>query len=86
VIRDDGATVANERRAYAENVAGEFFVDSRCIDCDNCWHDWEQLLASTRLLLDYPFEWILPAHGRYGHLEWEAMRPLIAEVARSGAA
>jgi len=51
-----------------------------------CWHDWEQLLASTRLLLDYPFEWILPAHGRYGHLEWEAMRPLIAEVARSGAA
>ena len=51
-----------------------------------CWYDWEHLLASTRLLLDHPFEWILPAHGRYGHLEWEQMRPLIAEVARSGEA
>jgi len=53
---------------------------------NHCWYDWGRLLASVRLLLDTPFEWILPAHGRYGHQAWARMRPMIAEVARSGAA
>jgi len=56
-----------------------------CFD-RHCWYDWGTLLASVHLLLDTPFEWILPAHGRYGHLEWATMRPMIAEAARSGAA
>lgn len=28
--------MANHNRAYAENVAGDFFVDNTCIDCDLC--------------------------------------------------
>ena len=28
--------MANSNRAYAENVAGNFFVDDTCIDCDLC--------------------------------------------------
>ncbi len=51
-----------------------------------CWYDWGRLLASVRLLLDHPFEWLLPAHGRYGHLPWPQMRRDLAEVARRGAA
>src|SRR5215472_15518541 len=30
--------MANPTRAYSENVAGEFFVDETCIDCDLCRH------------------------------------------------
>src|SRR3977135_698465 len=28
--------MANPRKRVAENVAGDFFVDSTCIDCDAC--------------------------------------------------
>ena len=28
--------MANAKRAYPENVSGDFFVDSTCIDCDTC--------------------------------------------------
>src|SRR5215831_7812926 len=28
--------MANVNRAYSENVAGDFFVDDTCIDCDLC--------------------------------------------------
>src|SRR5438552_2363659 len=28
--------MANSKRAYAENVPGDFFVDDTCIDCDLC--------------------------------------------------
>jgi ferredoxin len=28
--------MANSNRAYAENAAGNFFVDDTCIDCDQC--------------------------------------------------
>src|SRR5436190_14998553 len=28
--------MANPKNAYAENVAGNFFVDDTCIDCDLC--------------------------------------------------
>src|SRR5215510_8467483 len=28
--------MANLKRAYPENVAGNFFVDDTCIDCDLC--------------------------------------------------
>src|SRR5438132_3390584 len=29
-------SMANPNRAYPENVAGNFFVDDTCIDCDLC--------------------------------------------------
>src|SRR5206468_12878507 len=28
--------MANKKRAYSENVPGDFFVDDTCIDCDLC--------------------------------------------------
>ncbi|HEX3999946.1 MAG TPA: ferredoxin [Pirellulales bacterium] len=28
--------MANFKKRVAENVAGDFFVDSTCIDCDTC--------------------------------------------------
>lgn len=54
-----------------------------CFD-RHCWYDWGALLASVHLLLDHPFEWILPAHGRYGHRKWAQMRPMIAQASRDG--
>ena len=29
-----------------------------------CWYDWDELVASTRRLAAYEFEWVLPGHGR----------------------
>jgi glyoxylase-like metal-dependent hydrolase (beta-lactamase superfamily II)/ferredoxin len=34
---------------------------------DACWHDWDQLVESTRRLQAQRFEWILPGHGRRCH-------------------
>ena len=28
--------MANTKRAYSDNVSGDFFVDETCIDCDMC--------------------------------------------------
>jgi glyoxylase-like metal-dependent hydrolase (beta-lactamase superfamily II)/ferredoxin len=34
---------------------------------DACWHDWDELVESTRRLATHRFEWILPGHGRRCH-------------------
>jgi len=34
---------------------------------DVCWYDWDELRRSTERLAEYPFEWILPGHGRRCH-------------------
>src|SRR5476649_1747077 len=31
-----GSVMANPKKRVPENVAGDFFVDSTCIDCDTC--------------------------------------------------
>ena len=31
-----GKTMADAANKYAENVAGKFYVDDQCIDCDLC--------------------------------------------------
>src|SRR3977135_921821 len=31
-----GSIMANPKKRVPENVAGDFFVDSTCIDCDAC--------------------------------------------------
>ena len=33
-----------------------------------CWYSWPELVRSTASLLDEPFEWVLPGHGRRAHL------------------
>ena len=35
---------------------------------DVCWYDWDEQRASMTRLLGYPFEWVLPGHGRRVHL------------------
>lgn len=39
-----------------------------------CWFDWNQLVASTRRLREYRFEWVLPGHGRRAHYPVAQMR------------
>jgi glyoxylase-like metal-dependent hydrolase (beta-lactamase superfamily II)/ferredoxin len=29
-----------------------------------CWYSWAEQIRSMERLLDYPFEWVLPGHGR----------------------
>ena len=29
-----------------------------------CWYDWGEQTRSMELLLEFPFEWVLPGHGR----------------------
>ncbi len=32
-----------------------------------CWYSWPEQTRSMARLLDYPFEWVLPGHGRIHH-------------------
>jgi glyoxylase-like metal-dependent hydrolase (beta-lactamase superfamily II)/ferredoxin len=41
---------------------------------DYCWYDWGRLVRSTRRLLDYRFEWLLPGHGHPVRLPAPRMR------------
>jgi glyoxylase-like metal-dependent hydrolase (beta-lactamase superfamily II)/ferredoxin len=41
---------------------------------DVCWHDWGEQTASMRRLADWEFDWVLPGHGRRGHLPAANMR------------
>ncbi|HEV2522906.1 MAG TPA: MBL fold metallo-hydrolase [Candidatus Acidoferrales bacterium] len=40
---------------------------------DVCWYSWAEQTRSMEKLLDYPFEWVLPGHGRIGHGTAEEM-------------
>lgn len=33
-----------------------------------CWYSWDEQIKSTKKLLDYTFEWVLPGHGGWDHL------------------
>ena len=41
---------------------------------DVCWHDWGEQTASMQRLADWDFDWVLPGHGRRGHLPAGRMR------------
>ena len=41
---------------------------------DVCWYSWSELIQSTRQLVNYSFEWVLPGHGRRYHADSETMR------------
>jgi glyoxylase-like metal-dependent hydrolase (beta-lactamase superfamily II)/ferredoxin len=34
---------------------------------DACWYSWAEQTHSMEKLLSYPFEWVLPGHGRIHH-------------------
>jgi glyoxylase-like metal-dependent hydrolase (beta-lactamase superfamily II) len=40
---------------------------------DACWHSWREQTASMEELRSYPFEWVLPGHGRRFHADRERM-------------
>lgn len=40
---------------------------------DACWYDWGEVIASTRRLQHFRFEWILPGHGRRCHFAQDEM-------------
>jgi len=40
---------------------------------DACWYSWSEQVHSMERLLDYSFEWVLPAHGRPVRLARAAM-------------
>ncbi|MHB8872506.1 MAG: ferredoxin [Myxococcaceae bacterium] len=81
-----------------ENAAGDFFVDSSCIDCDLCrqlapsvfdraeGRDQSYVRRSVERLLDFSFEWVLPGHGRRFHAPSPVVmkRELAALVRRMG--
>jgi glyoxylase-like metal-dependent hydrolase (beta-lactamase superfamily II)/ferredoxin len=46
---------------------------------DVCWYSWSELIKSTRRLLDYSFEWILPGHGRRYHADAVTIRHKLKE-------
>lgn len=41
---------------------------------DACWHSWSTQAESMGKLRGYPFEWVLPGHGRRFHSDRETMR------------
>jgi glyoxylase-like metal-dependent hydrolase (beta-lactamase superfamily II)/ferredoxin len=41
---------------------------------DACWYSWEAQVRSMAKLLGYPFEWVLPGHGRRYRGTREEMR------------
>lgn len=43
------------------------------------WFSWSETIRSMSRLLDYTFEWILPAHGRLAHYPADTMRNRVAE-------
>jgi len=47
---------------------------------DVCWYDWGEQTASMERLLQHPFEWVLPGHGRRGHLPWAGMGKELARL------
>lgn len=40
---------------------------------DACWHSWREQIGSMEKLRSYPFEWVLPGHGRRFHSDGETM-------------
>lgn len=46
---------------------------------DVCWYSWREQTRSMKKLLDLPFEWVLPGHGRRAHFEPEVMNARLAD-------
>jgi hypothetical protein len=87
--------MANIKKRLPENVEGEFFVDSTCIDCDACrqlapgtfaasrefcWYSWAEQTRSVARLRDFPFEWVLPGHRQRVRLAPDVMRRQVTSL------
>jgi len=45
-----------------------------------CWHSWSEQRRSMKLLLDLPFEWVLPGHGARHHAPAAEMKERIGDL------
>ncbi len=45
-----------------------------------CWYSWDEQIASTKKLLDFSFEWVLPGHGGWGYLPADQMKTELQEL------
>ncbi len=43
-----------------------------------CWYDWDEQIASTELLRQHAFEWVLPGHGPRGRASADEMQAALA--------
>jgi glyoxylase-like metal-dependent hydrolase (beta-lactamase superfamily II)/ferredoxin len=41
---------------------------------DFCWYSWDELIKSMKKLTQYKFNWVLPAHGRRYHADYDTMQ------------
>lgn len=41
---------------------------------DFCWYSWDELVKSMEKLTKYQFNWVLPAHGRRYHADYDIMQ------------
>ena len=46
---------------------------------DVAWYSWPEQTRSMKRLLDLPFEWVLPGHGRRAHLPAAVMQQKLRE-------
>jgi glyoxylase-like metal-dependent hydrolase (beta-lactamase superfamily II)/ferredoxin len=47
-----------------------------------CWYSWTEQVRSMERLLTYPFEWVLPGHGRRLHRPAPIMRAEVEDLIR----
>jgi glyoxylase-like metal-dependent hydrolase (beta-lactamase superfamily II) len=47
-----------------------------------CWYSWKDLVVSMERLAEYPFEWVLPGHGRRYHADLDTMATAMQECLR----
>lgn len=45
-----------------------------------CWYSWPEQTISMRRLLQYRFEWLMPGHGGWGHLDLQKMHAMMVEL------
>jgi glyoxylase-like metal-dependent hydrolase (beta-lactamase superfamily II)/ferredoxin len=45
-----------------------------------CWYSWERQTESMSKLKDFSFEWVLPGHGRRGHLKKAEMHKQLSDL------
>ncbi|GJQ14964.1 hypothetical protein GpartN1_g6755.t1 [Galdieria partita] len=82
-----GSTVLIDKRngvAFTgDHLAFDVEMGELCAFPQVCWYSWKQQKSSVEKLMDEPFEWILPGHGRPFHFKNEKERKeLLGRIAK----
>ncbi|EME27679.1 hypothetical protein Gasu2_17880 [Galdieria sulphuraria] len=84
-----GSTVLIDKRngvAFTgDHLAFDMEIGELCAFPEVCWYSWKEQRSSVEKLMDEPFEWILPGHGRPFHFHNEKERKeLLGRIAKGG--